>query len=616
MPKDVFEVLNDREHTLLRGHIMLGSMVEEPCTMYIDGKLADLKIIPGLLKTVFELIDNSVDEHIRSEGKAATKVCIQMNPMCLTVEDNGRGIPVEEYELEDGTKELRPVLCWTRLRAGTSFSGHSYGPSANGVGSSVSCIFSKSFTGETCDGKMWCRVVCTDNMGTVHHAEGKAGRRKTGTKVIMEPDFERFGTDCFSEDHILAVRERLNALAAVYPAMQFTFNGEKIRMKRHSEWLDRFGKPYVHIDSENWVFAAMPTDTDEYSQVTYLEGLAVKNGGSIDAWLSRELSAELKTLIKKKHKLEMSTGEIKRGLLIAFNGRMFPNMKFDSQTKERMVNSEAEVRKYFGDVDFAKAAKKIMDVPDIIDPILEAKLAKQAAAEKRMVTLAQKRKAKECIEKFIPAKSRDRSRKNLYLVEGFSAVSQAVRVRDVNTQAFYPLRGMPLNVYGMKEADILQNRELSDIMAILGIKFGMNESDLQTVLTHKKICLLADGDLDGAGGIVPLLVNFFCLWPDLFKMEKIWIVPSPRWVLYRNQDRKNEQRAYCWTKEEYDSEMASGKWQTSRYVKGLGSLNPIEYKEMLQAEDMYMCVDLDEMDCIRTMFASECVADRRKVMER
>ena len=613
---DVFKVLNDRDHTLLRGHIMLGSMVEEPYPLWIGDRLETLNVVPGLLKTVYELIDNAVDEHIRSGRKYATKVAVAMTPTSLSVEDNGRGIPVEEYELEDGAKELRPVLCWTRLRSGTSFENHSYGPSANGVGSSISCIFSLHFTGETCDGKKWCRVVCDDNMGTVAHAVEKANGRRKGTKVLMEPDFDRFGVKCFSEDHMKVVRERLFALAAVYSTMQFTFNGERIKIGRRSGWLERFGLPFASASAESWIVGIMPTVTDEYAQMTYMEGLHVRNGGCIDAWIAKELCAELRLLIKKKHRLEMSPGEIKRGLLIVFSGSMFPEMKFDSQTKERMVNSEAEVRRYFGEtIDFAKLAKQVMDVDAIIGPIVEAKLAKQEAAEKRAVTLAQKKQARAYIEKFIPAKTRRADDRNLYLVEGFSAVSQAIRVRDVNRQAFYPLRGMPLNVTGVKEADILANKELSDIMAILGLKFGMKQRDLEFALTHRKICLLADGDLDGAGGIVPLLVNFFCLWPDLFEMKKVWIVPSPRYVLYRNYEKKSEERGYAWNREEFDAEMQTGKWQTYRYVKGLGSLQPVEYKEMLAQEDRYLCVDIDDISCIRTMFDSGCVAERRKIME-
>lgn len=614
MSEDVFKVLNDRDHTLLRGHIMLGSMVEEPYTLYVDGKLETLNIVPGLLKTVFELIDNTVDEHIRSGRQYATKVSITMTPTSLQVEDNGRGIPVEEYELEDGTKELRPVLCWTRLRSGTSFEGHSFGPSANGVGSSISCIFSTNFSGETCDGKKWCRVVCSDNMGTISHAVEKAGKRKRGTKVLMEPDFSRFGVQAFSPDHMKVVRERLEALASIYQTMQFIFNDEKIKVKKRTEWLDRFQKPYVYLSSDNWFFGIMPTETDEYSQVTYLEGLHVKNGGTIESWIAKELCAELRVLIKKKHRLEMSPGEIKRGLLIAFNGSMFPEMKFDSQTKERMVNSEAEVRQYFGDVDFKKLAKQVMDTPEIIDPILEAKLAKQLAAEKRAVTMAQKKQAKAYIEKFIPAKTRNPMNRNLYLVEGFSAVSQAIRVRNVERQAFYPLRGMPMNVYGAKEASIVENKEMSDIMAILGLKFGMKGEELRNSLTHSKICLMADADIDGIGAINPLLVNFLYLWPDLFtELKCVYIVPSPRYIIYENYEKKNEKRIFCYTKEEFEAQYDGQK--KYRYIKGLGSLTSIEYKETLMAEDRYIQIEIDNPACLDIMFSSSRVEDRRKIME-
>ena len=614
MSEDVFKVLNDRDHTLLRGHIMLGSMVKEPYTLYVKGKLETLKIVPGLLKTVFELIDNTVDEHIRSNRKFATKVSIEMNPTSLMVEDNGRGIPVEEYEMEDGTKELRPVLCWTRLRSGTSFEGHSFGPSANGVGSSISCIFSTFFSGETCDGKKWCRVVCSDNMANIEKVVENAEKRKKGTKVYMEPDFQRFGIKAFTRDHMKVVLERLEALAAIYQTMQFTFNGEKIKVKKRTEWLDRFKKPYVYLSSDNWFFGIMPTETDEYSQVTYLEGLHVKNGGTIETWLAKELCAELRVSIKKKHKLEMSPGEIKRGLLIAFNGSMFPEMKFDSQTKERMVNSEAEVKQYFGDIDFKKLAKQVMDTEAIITPIIEAKLAKQIAAEKRAVTMAQKKQAKAYIEKFIPAKTRNPLNRNLYLVEGFSAVSQAIRVRDVERQAFYPLRGMPMNINGMKETAIVENKELSDIMAILGLHFGMNGNELKTSLTHAKICLLSDADIDGTGGINPLLVNFFYLWPELFsELKCVYIVPSPRYIIYDNYEKKNERRTYCYNKEEFEAKYDGKK--IFRYIKGLGSLQPLEYKDMLAAEDRYMQIEIDEPDCLDIMFESTRVEDRRKIME-
>ena len=125
-----FEVLNDREHTLKRAHIMVGGLVQEEYSLYIEGKYKTLHAVPGLLVITREIIDNSIDEFIRSKGKFATKIKIDMDETSITVTDNGRGIPVEEYSNKNGVTGWRPVLCWTQLRAGTSFTSHDLGPSA------------------------------------------------------------------------------------------------------------------------------------------------------------------------------------------------------------------------------------------------------------------------------------------------------------------------------------------------------------------------------------------------------------------------------------------------------------------------------------------------------
>ena len=92
-----FEVLSDREHTLKKAHIMVGSLAEEDYFTYINGKYKTLRVVPGLLVIAREISDNSVDEFIRSDKKAATKIKITMNYNSLTVEDNGRGIPIKRY---------------------------------------------------------------------------------------------------------------------------------------------------------------------------------------------------------------------------------------------------------------------------------------------------------------------------------------------------------------------------------------------------------------------------------------------------------------------------------------------------------------------------------------
>lgn len=612
---DKFEVLNDREHTLLKGHLMLGSMVEEPYEMYINGERKTLNVVPAVLTIIREIIDNSLDEHIRSKRRYATSISIDMKPFSLTVKDNGRGIPVEYYKNEDGVNDLRPVLCWTRLRAGTSFSEHNFGPSANGVGSSVSNIFSSVFRGETCDGKKYCIVNCKENMSSVSSYVEEANGREKGTSVYLELDFERFGITHFTEDHIIAAKERILALSAAYPSITFTFNGERIRTRKPAEYLNRYNREYVPCSSDNWFFGVMPTDNDEYTQVTFCEGLHIRNGGSIETYISKEISYALRELIKKKHKMEMSPGEIKRGLMIVFDGSMFPNMKFDSQTKERMVNSEADVKAYMGEVDFEKIAKEIMKVPAIIDPIIETKLAKQIAAEKRANTIAQNKMKTLYVEKHIPAKDKNPANRVLALTEGDSAAGGIAKVRDINRLGVFPLRGKAKQVFGMKEKDILANKELANIMAITGLKFGMTEDDLKYKLNYGTIGIFTDNDLDGSH-CFSLLILFLALWPDLFKLRKVVRIEPPMYIFTKNAGKKNETFFFCYSKEEYIKALndPKNKGYTIRYIKGNGSLNDNELKQVLSDESKWKTVIIDDSNCFDIMFGDD-VTKRREIME-
>lgn len=609
---EVFEVLSDREHTLKKAHIMVGSLAEEDYSTYINGKYTTLRVVPALLVIVREIIDNAIDEFSRSGMTAANKIKISMDAMSLTVEDNGRGIPVERYINEENKiDEWRPVLCWTQLRAGTSFTNHNIGPSSNGVGSSVANILSLVFRGETWDGENYCKVTCSENMGNkAVHIEKK--KHATGTKVYIEPDFERFGVSCFSPDHIAAAKERIIALSSVYPEITFIFNGEKIRTKKAKEYLEVYKKPYVLCENDNYFFAIMPTELDEYYHQSYIDGLYVRNGGTHEIYVSRELSYVLRDLIKKKHKIDMSPAEIKRGFFLCFNARFFPSLKFDSQTKERLTNSEAEVKAYLGEINFEKIAKEILNTPEIIEPIIEAKLAKQIAAEKRAITLEQKKMTKKYVEKHIPAKSKNVEETVLLLTEGDSASGQILKVRDIEKHGCYPMRGCAKNTYGVKDKEILENKELNDIMTILGLKFHMSAKEIKEDLLYGKVGIMADGDLDGFH-INALMINFFSRWKELFTEKKVYIVTSPLYIFTKNRGKKNEERVYCYDKAEYEKVRDQYKGWELRYIKGLGSLRPKEYRDVLDNTDRWLCVELDDMKALEIMF-SDNVTERRKIM--
>lgn len=120
------------------------------------------------------------------------------------------------------------------------------------------------------------------------------------------------------------------------------------------------------------------------------------------------------------------------------------------------------------------------------------------------------------------------------------------------------------------------------------------------------------GDIDGQGGIVPLLINFFSHWPSLFEKGKICVIPSPRYVIAKNR-KKSKERIYCYTQEEYEAIRDKYKGYEIRYIKGLGSLDSVEYADVLNHEERWIQVELDDLSCLDTMFSSD-VSARREIM--
>ena len=600
-----FKKLTDREHMLTRPSMYIGKTVPETVNRFIHGTRTDVTVSPGLMKIVNELVDNSIDEFIRSDGKFATKITITCTDSTITVEDNGRGIPVERYQ-----GEWRPQVAWTEAKAGTSFSADRVGPGANGVGSVVANVFSKTFCGVTRDGNLECTVSCSSNMENVKITVSKSTKR--GTCVTIVPDFVRFGVSNFTEDHIKMLEDRIALLAITYPEINFVFNGTPIKYKNAVSYFEEYGDIFLNFFGKNFVAAIFPSDSDEYIQRSSIDGLDMVLGGTHEQVISRELSYALRDIIKKKHKLELSPAEIKRGLKFVFIGRSFPNMEFDSQTKERLTNSEKTVKDWLGDIDYQKLAKKIFDIKEIIDPIIQAKLAKQLAAEQRAVTLALKKQAKKYVDKHLEAKSKNPDDKIIFLCEGDSAAGNGIKVRDPKKHGFFPLRGMPMNTFGANHKDILDNKELSNIMAILGLKFGMSAGEISIGIEYGRIGILADADVDGAGGIVPMLLNFFYLWPELFAQQRIFIIPSPRYVLTKGKGT-NKKVVYFYDADTYEKEKEKYKGYETRYIKGLATLRDYEYAEVISNESNWINVTIDDPDAFRVMYSND-VEPRKKLM--
>lgn len=591
-----FRVLTDREHVLRRVSVYLGSSTLEPLTGIINFQYQTKNIVPALIKSIEEIYQNSVDEYIRTNGQFAKNIDLSITDTIhgaeITIKDNGRGIPVEKI----GDK-YRPELAWTELRAGSNFDDSKRtGAGTNGMGAALSCIFSKSFVGISCDGVNRLTLKAMDNMSTKSVEVEKFRTTQRGTTVQFIPDYEKFGLDDFTQDHIDIIQDRLHNLAILYPEISFSFNGKKIKFKNIKQVGTLFHPDAVTYGSDNIQLVFGPSgDEEEFRCISYVNGIYFKNGGShIDFVMNKVIDA-LRTHIKKKHKIDVLPNQIRQHILFGSWITGFPALKFDSQSKERVTNSVGEVSAYMGDIDFDKISKSILNTPAIVDPMIASILYKKELAERLELAKKKKELKKTRIVNHIAATDSNPENKTLLICEGASAIGSLINVRNPKTTGGYPVRGKPLNVRGLKATEIMKNKEIAELLSIIGLEIGQEATDLN----YGKICVFSDRDLDGEH-IFGLLLNLFSLWPELFYQGRIYRMISPLYLC-----TKGKQTKMFYSDAEFGKFDSTG-WNVDRF-KGLGTMPEDIYSECVNNPKMEQIKvnSQDDLDKLQMAFGDD-----------
>jgi DNA topoisomerase-2 len=366
------------------------------------------------------------------------------------------------------------------------------------------------------------------------------------------------------------LEDRFNNLAIVFPGIKFTFNGTVIKFKN----LKAIGRLFhenavtAEVDNVSLVFAPAG-DTEEFIAHSYVNGIFVKNGGSHVDFVMNKVIETLRGFIKKKHKIEVMPNAIRQHILFASWISKFPALKFDSQSKERITNAASEVATHLASIDFDKISKQILNTPEILDPMIAAILYKQEMAEHAAMKKKQKANAKLRVANHIAATHQDPTKRTLFIVEGLSALGQMINVRDSKLHGAYPLKGKVMNVRGMKPLDILKNKEISELLSIIGLEFGQPAKDLN----YGHIAIMTDADVDGSA-ILCLLMNLFSNWPELFDKGIIYRAVTPLYVCEKGKDTK-----LFYNKAEFEKFNSKG-YEVS-YIKGLGTLSKPAYKECI-----------------------------------
>ena len=530
----------------------------------------------GLHHCVFEVLDNSIDEHLAGY---CSKIIIQIHEGgTISVIDNGRGIPVDMHP-KFGIPAVELVL--TNLHAGGKFGqgAYKYSGGLHGVGAKCVNALSDFFKAEVRrDGKR--HVITFERGKTVEklHVVGTCPDSQTGTAITFLPDPTIF-TDTTEFKFDLLAR-RLRELAFLNPGLVIELVDERTNPERSEiffykdgirEFVKQLGENKTLITAEPIAMSGVRhieveydgktmeddvivdvvmqyNDSDRYQIQCYANSIFNADGGTHLSGFRSSLTRAINNYAKSNNLLKdkdpsLNGDDVREGLVAVISVKM-PNPRFSSQTKDKLVNTEIEG--VVSSVVYEELKEYFEENPQvartIIDRCLIASRAREAARKARESV----RKSAMTVGGGLPGKladcsNRDPKQCELFIVEGDSAGGSAKMGRDRRTQAILPLRGKILNVEKARLDKALGSETIQNIITAIGAGVGDGEGegsfDLSKVRYHK-IILMADADVDGSH-ICTLLLTLFCRhMPQLVRAGYLYIAQPP---LYRVIHRKVEQ---------------------------------------------------------------------------
>jgi DNA gyrase subunit B len=604
----------------------------------------------GLHHLVYEVVDNSIDEALAGYCNEIDVIINEDNS--ITVQDNGRGIPVDWHEKEKKSA-LEVVL--TVLHAGGKFNKDSYKVSGGLHGVGVSCVnaLSTYLKAEIHrDGKIYEQEYALGK--PQKQIEELGSTDKTGTIITFRPDDSIFTTTTYSYD-VLA--SRLRELAFLNKGIRLTLvdkrekeeNGNGDDFKHDSfyseEGLKEFVK-YLDETRENLIDSVIYIDTEKNGMpveialqyntsftenvFSYVNNINTIEGGTHLAGFRRGLTRTLKAYAEKsgltaKLKFDISGDDFREGLTAIVSVKV-AEPQFEGQTKTKLGNSDVQ-----GAVDQAVSTllnnyleENPKDAKSIVQKVIMAAQARHAARKAReMVQRKTVLSGSGLPGKLADCSERDPENTEIFLVEGDSAGGTAKQGRDRKFQAILPLRGKILNVEKALHHKVFENDEIKHIFTALGVTIG-TEEDSKALnldkLRYSKIVIMCDADVDGSHIVTLIMTFFFRYMHELIEKGHLYIATPPLYLI-----KRGKQERYCWTEEQRQSvvhELAGGKESAvhiQRY-KGLGEMNSSQLWDTTMNPEFRTLrqVTIDsaaEADRIFSMLMGDDVPPRREFIE-
>ena len=582
---------NEHDHVLLNPDTYVGSVenVETDNWILKEGKvqMQTIQYNPALLKLFDELIVNANDHHIRTKTSEnpVTHIQVTIDNGSITICNDGEGIDIAKHPEHN---MYIPQLIFATLRTSRNFNTEEKRivGGKNGFGVKLVFIWSTFASIDCVDSTRQLRYTQTfeDNLKKIHEPVIKPCKKKSYTSITFKPDYARLKLAGLEPTMLSLIERRIYDIASITDkSVKVSYNGTVVPVKSLINYVDLFvgskaDTPRSHFSCERWDVIVCKSPDEEFVSMSYVNGIHTGKGGTHVNYILNQLLRKLILYIKQKKKVDVKSTTLKEHVML-FIQCSIENPSFDSQTKDYLntpsssFGSNCEIPDKFVE----EIAKKV----GIMEIALSITKSKELVAAKK--SDGSKTKKISGIPKYIGANYAGTVKSHLctlILCEGDSARSAILSgftSEDRNIFGVYPLRGKLRNVREESITTISSNKEIKELMTIMGLKYG-KEYTPETIieLRYSHILFMTDQDLDGSH-IKALCINLVaCLWPSLLSIPNfIGFMHTP---IIKATKGKMEHVFY--TEEQYEEwKQSSQTGFTIKYYKGLGTSTSTEFKK-------------------------------------
>ncbi len=604
---DKLTTLTPREHIRQRPGMYIGKLG--------DGSQSD----DGVYVLIKEVFDNSIDEF--NTGYAKPVIYIDVADGTVTIRDYGRGIPLDQ--VKDAS---------SKMNTGAKYDTQNYKRSVglNGVGiKAVNALSTAFYIRSVRDGQA---ASVTYHEGLVESESGIVAAEEgeeNGTLVKFTPDASIFKNYQFRDDIIETMVKNYSFLNT---GLSIMFNGKRYHSRNGLSDLVKENMtseplyPLVHFISDDIEIVITHTDQKGEEFYSFVNGQHTTQGGTHQSAFREALSKTIKEFYGKNFEYS----DIRNGVVAAISLKVEEPV-FESQTKIKLGSSimwkdGPTIYKFVNDYIKKELDDYLHKTPATADVLLKkiqdsekerkaiAGVAKQVRERAKKAALHND-KLRDCRVHFNDARApKDNDRRDesmIFITEGLSASGSITKIRDVETQAVFSLRGKPLNTFGLEPKKVYTNDEFALLQAALNIDDGIDG------LRYNKVIIATDADVDGMHIRLLMLTYFLQFYPELVKTGHLYILQTPLFRVLNKKEAKRKNRAskkeekqkapetyYCYTDEERVTAINRlGENAEITRFKGLGEISPEEFKDFIGPDMRLDRVSLRKEDAVNDMLA-------------